>query len=106
MKQMSATERSVLRSSAAARSSLRVSRYWCGVSPNSRRNSRLKWAGESRAAFAAAATSSGSKYRASIRSFARSRWRAGATGFTAGLQADDGDEQLLRLAVDVGEHLD
>ena len=33
VKQMSATDRSVLRSSAAARSSRRVSRYWCGVSP-------------------------------------------------------------------------
>jgi hypothetical protein len=31
--QMSATERSVLRSSAAACSSRRVGRYWCGVSP-------------------------------------------------------------------------
>ena len=52
IRQISATERSVVRSSDAARSSRRVSRYWCGVSPNSRRNSRLKWAGESRAAFA------------------------------------------------------
>ena len=52
IRQISATERSVVRSSAAARSSRRVSRYWCGVSPNSRRNSRLKWAGERRAAFA------------------------------------------------------
>jgi hypothetical protein len=42
VKQMSATERSVLRRSAAARSSRRISRYWCGVSPNVRRNSRLK----------------------------------------------------------------
>ena len=50
VKQMSATERSVLRSSAAARSSRRVSRYWCGVSPKARRNSRLKCAGERRAA--------------------------------------------------------
>jgi hypothetical protein len=40
--QMSATVRSVLRSSAAARSSRRVRRYWCGVSPKARRNSRLK----------------------------------------------------------------
>ena len=38
-------EWSVLRSSSAARSSRRVSRYWCGVSPNARRNSRLKCAG-------------------------------------------------------------
>ena len=45
-KQISATELSVLRSSAAARSSLRVSRYACGDSPNVRRNSRLKCARE------------------------------------------------------------
>ena len=37
-KQMSVTERSVLRSSAAARSRRRVSRYVCGDSPNARRN--------------------------------------------------------------------
>jgi hypothetical protein len=43
---MSATVRSVFRSSAAARSSRRVRRYWCGVSPKARRNSRLKCAGE------------------------------------------------------------
>ena len=49
-KQMSATERSVLRSSAAARSSRRVSRYSCGDSPNARRNSRLKCARERPAA--------------------------------------------------------
>ena len=47
---MSVTLRSVLRSSAAARSSRRVSRYWCGASPNVRRNSRLKCAGDSAAA--------------------------------------------------------
>jgi hypothetical protein len=41
-KQISATERSVVRSRAAARSSLRVRRYTCGDSPNARRNSRLK----------------------------------------------------------------
>jgi hypothetical protein len=41
-KQMSATDRSVLRSSAAARSRRRVRRYACGGSPNVRRNSRLK----------------------------------------------------------------
>ena len=40
VRQMSATVRSVLRSSAAARSSRRVRRYWCGVSPKERRNSR------------------------------------------------------------------
>ena len=61
VKQMSATERSVLRSSAAARSSRRVSRYWCGASPNARRNSRLKCAGERRAARASVPTSSGSR---------------------------------------------
>ena len=33
---MSATVRSVLRKSAAARSSLRVSRYWWGLSPKAR----------------------------------------------------------------------
>ncbi len=60
-KQMSATERSVLRSSAAARSSLRVRRYWCGDSPKARRNSRLKWAGERWAARASVGTSSGSR---------------------------------------------
>ena len=43
-KQMSATERSVVRSSAAARSRRRVSRYAWGDSPNARRNSRLKCA--------------------------------------------------------------
>ena len=58
VKQMSATPRSVCRSSAAARSSRRVSRYWCGVTPNARRNSRLKCAGDSRAARASAGTSS------------------------------------------------
>ena len=47
---MSATERSVIRSSAAARSSRRVSRYACGDSPNVRRNSRLKCARERPAA--------------------------------------------------------
>src|SRR5207245_5321434 len=41
---------------------------------------RLKCAGDSRAARASAPTSSGSKYRASIRSFARRRCRAGGTG--------------------------
>ena len=46
VKQIAATERSVVRRSEAARSSRRVRRYWCGVSPNERRNSRLKCAGE------------------------------------------------------------
>ena len=58
--QMRATEWSVPRSSAAARSSRRVSRYWCGVSPNARLNWRMKWAGEACAARARALTSSGS----------------------------------------------
>ena len=61
VRQMSATERSVVRSSAAARSSRRVSRYWCGVSPNVRRNSRLKCAGERYAARARAGTSRDSR---------------------------------------------
>jgi hypothetical protein len=59
--QMSATERSVLRSSDAARSIRRIRRYWCGDSPNTRRNSRLKWAGDSFAARASVSTSSGSR---------------------------------------------
>ena len=41
-RQMRATDQSVVRNNAAARSSRRVSRYWCGDSPNARRNSRLK----------------------------------------------------------------
>jgi hypothetical protein len=44
VRQMSATVRSVLRSSAAAGSSRRVRRDWCGVSPKDGRNSRLKCA--------------------------------------------------------------
>ena len=46
---------------AAARSSRRVSRYWCGGSPNTRRNWRLKWAGDSPATRARSATVSVSK---------------------------------------------
>src|SRR6266513_1433884 len=76
---MSATERSVVRSIAAARSSRRVSRYACGVSPNARRNSRLKCARESPAARARSSTSSRSAKRASARSLALRRWRAGGT---------------------------
>ena len=60
-KQMSRTARSVSRSSAAARSRRRVSRYACGDSPNARRNSRLKCARERPAARAISATPSGSK---------------------------------------------
>src|SRR5829696_1749550 len=78
-RQISATELSVVRSRAAARSSRRVSRYACGDSPNSRRNSREKWARERPAAAAMSPTSSGSEYRASARSLALSRWRAGGT---------------------------
>src|SRR5690349_19190550 len=78
-KQTSVTVRSVLRRRAAARSRRRVSRYWWGASPKARRNARLKWAGESPAARARSATSSRSKYRASARSLARSRWRLGGT---------------------------
>ena len=58
--QIRATDQSVERSSDAARSSRRVSRYWCGASPKARRNSRLKCAGERRAAAARSATVSGS----------------------------------------------
>src|SRR4051794_22345926 len=60
-KQISVTLRSVVRSRAAARSSRRVNRYWCGVSPNVRRNSRLKCAGDRCAARARSATVNGSK---------------------------------------------
>jgi hypothetical protein len=41
-RQTSETLRSVEHRSAAARSIRLVRRYWCGVSPNVRRNSRLK----------------------------------------------------------------
>lgn len=58
-RQISATERSVVRSSAAARSSRRDRRYWCGDSPKALRNSRLKCAGDNPAASASAATESG-----------------------------------------------
>src|SRR3954451_24377940 len=78
-KQISATERSVVRSSAAARSSRRVSRYAWGDSPNARRNSRLKCARERPAARARSSTPSASKYHASARSLARKRCRAGGT---------------------------
>jgi hypothetical protein len=61
VRQMSATLRSVVRNSAAARSIRRVRRYWCGVSPKARRNSRLKCAVERRAARASVGTSSGSR---------------------------------------------
>src|SRR3954463_1594561 len=60
-KQTSATERSVVRSSAAARSSRRVSRYWCGDSAKALRNSRLKCARDSPAALARSSTPSRSK---------------------------------------------
>jgi hypothetical protein len=59
-KQMSATDQSVWRSSAAARSRRRVRRYWCGDSPKALRNSRLKCACERWAARARSETSSGS----------------------------------------------
>ena len=58
--QMRATDQSVDRRRDAARSSRRVSRYWWGDSPKARRNSRLKWAGDSRAAAARSSTVSGS----------------------------------------------
>ena len=54
--QMSATERSVWRSSAAARSSRRVCRYERGDSPNVRVNIRLKWARDRPAAAARSST--------------------------------------------------
>jgi hypothetical protein len=60
-RQMSATERSVVLRSAAARSKRLVSRYAWGDSPNSRRNSRLKWARDNPAARARSFTSSASK---------------------------------------------
>jgi hypothetical protein len=60
-KQMSVTERFVVRSRAAARSRRRVSRYECGASPNARRNSRLKCARERPAARARSSTPSGSE---------------------------------------------
>src|SRR3954451_15488221 len=75
--QISATEWSVVRSSAAARSSRRVSRYACGESPNARRNSREKCARERPAAAAMSSTPIGSAYRASARSLAFRRCRAG-----------------------------
>ena len=59
-RQISVTLRSVLRSSSCARSTRRVSTYWCGVSPNASLNRRLKWYGETCAWRASAMTSSGS----------------------------------------------
>jgi hypothetical protein len=58
--QTSATELSVLRKSAAARSRRRVSKYACGDSPNALRNARLKCAGDKPAALASVATLSDS----------------------------------------------
>src|SRR3954463_2782004 len=79
-KQIDATERSVVRRRAAARSSRRVRRYTWGDSPNARLNSRLKCARESPAVRARSSTPSGSAYRASARSLARSKCRVvGAT---------------------------
>src|SRR3954452_10219720 len=106
-RQMSATDQSVVRSSAAARSRRRVSRYWCGDSPNVRRNSRLKYAGDRCAACARSATVNGSKYRASARSCARSRCRAngvvamGATlpAFASGQGPSSELQQALGVAV-------
>ena len=77
VRQMSATERSVFRSSAAARSSRRVSRYRCGVSPKVRRNSRLKWAGESRAARASGARRAARGSGRRRDPWRGARWRAG-----------------------------
>jgi hypothetical protein len=72
-KQILATDQSVVRNKAAARSRRRVIRYWCGDSPKARRNSRLKCAGDRAASRAKSATVKGSEYRASARSFARRR---------------------------------
>jgi hypothetical protein len=58
--QMEATDRSVLRSIAAARSSRRLIRYRRGVSPNVRRNSRVKWALDRAATRAMSSTPIGS----------------------------------------------
>src|SRR5829696_5623385 len=88
--QIRATDQSVVRSSAAARSSRRVSRYWCGDSANALRNSRLKWAGDRRAAAAMSATVSASAKRASARSFARNRYRVGCTGAMQNQSAERG----------------
>ncbi len=56
----SVTVRSPSRSNALARSIRRLIRYWCGVSPNAALKPRLKYAGESDAPRARAATLSGS----------------------------------------------
>jgi hypothetical protein len=61
LKHTSATLRSVARSSHAARSIRRVSRYWCGDSPYARRNSREKCAFERPAAAAMSSTLTASK---------------------------------------------
>jgi hypothetical protein len=73
--QIRATDQSVWRSRAAARSRRRVSRYWCGDSPKAARKARLKWAALRPAAAAMSATVTRSAYRASASSLARSRWR-------------------------------
>src|ERR1700722_4062214 len=108
---MSTTERSVVRNNAAARSKRRVRRYECGDSPKARRNSRLKWARESRAARAKSSTPSGSKYLASARSLARSRCRAGGTKAIPGqyglrrslLQRRSASHRPLQVGVDCTE---
>src|SRR5665213_2907953 len=97
--QMSATELSVFRRSAAALSRRRVSKYACGDSPNALRNARLKCAGDNPAAVASAATSSGSAYRASARSFARSRCRViGTDGISAPLRRPTSRQLHVRRA--------
>ena len=72
---MSVMLRPVSRSRNIDRSIRRRCRYRCGVSPNSARKHRLKWAGDRWATAAIAATSSGSAYARSIASRARSRRR-------------------------------
>ena len=87
---MSETERSVLRSSAAGALQPAVSRYWWGVSPNSRLNSRLKCQrGREPPARAPA--------RRADRGSARRRdpWRAGGGGRRAACSWSRIDENVL-----------
>src|SRR3954454_9538070 len=73
--QMSVTDGSVDRSSHIARSTRRRCRYRFGVSPNVARNVRMKCASDTRAIRARGGTYSGSAYRRSISSRARSSRR-------------------------------
>jgi len=58
--QISATERSVVRSSADARSRRRLTRYACGDSPKAWRNAAENWERDRRAARARSSTRIGS----------------------------------------------